>query len=91
MKLLSEEEIEANLAECEYWQRDSNAIKRDYTFQDFSEAMDFINMVAVISESHKHHPEIYVKYNQVSLRIYTHELGGLTEMDFSLALDIDKI
>jgi 4a-hydroxytetrahydrobiopterin dehydratase len=91
MKLLSNEEIKANLIEAEYWDLDGNTIKRNWDFQDFSEAMDFINMVAVICESHNHHPEIFNVYNRVSLRFFTHDVGGLTEKDFRIAMEINKI
>jgi len=91
MRLLSDEEIKIKLNEAEYWNLDGKAIRRNWDFQNFSEAMDFINMVAVICESHNHHPEIINKYNQVSLRFYTHDVGGLSEKDFSIAMEINKI
>ena len=91
MKLLSQDEIKMQLEDVEKWELDENAIKRDWTFQDFSEAMDFINMVAVICESHNHHPEIWNIYNRVTLRFFTHDVGGLYQKDFDIAREINKI
>ena len=91
MRVLSDNEIHIKLLEAEHWERDGNAIRREWNFQNFSEAMDFINMVAVISESHNHHPEMFNVYNKVTLRFYSHDAGGLTEKDFELAMEINKI
>ena len=91
MVVLSEEELKAKLEDAEYWELDGKAIKRNWVFQDFSEAMDFINMIAVICESHNHHPEIYNVYNRVSLRFSTHDAGGLSEKDFNIVAEINKL
>jgi len=91
MKRLEKRDIEEHLNNVKDWILDGNAIKREWTFQDFSEAIDFINMVAVICEAHNHHPELYNVYNTVSLRFYTHSEGGLTLKDFAIAADIDKL
>ena len=91
MRLLSEEEVQSRLQKAEYWEHDGNAIKREWNFQNFSEAMDFINMVAVICESHNHHPEIFNAYNRVSLRFYTYDVDGLSDIDFELAMEINKL
>jgi len=91
MMLLSEEEIKVKLEDAEHWELNENAIKRNWVFQDFSEAMDFINMIAVICESHDHHPEIYNVYNRVSLSFSTHDVGGLSEKDFNIAMEINKL
>lgn len=91
MRLLSEEEISTKLEDAEFWEYDGFAIKREWNFQNFSEAMDFINMVAVICESHNHHPEIFNVYNKVSLRFFTHDVGGLSDKDFRIAMEINKI
>lgn len=91
MKLLSEKEIKAQLKNLEYWERAKNTIKREWIFQDFSQAMDFINMIAIICEAHDHHPELHNVYNRVSLQFSTHSAGGLTMKDFAIAAEIDKL
>jgi 4a-hydroxytetrahydrobiopterin dehydratase len=89
--LLSDEEIKVKLEDVEYWELDGKAIKRNWVFQDFSEALDFINMIAVICESHNHHPEIYNVYNRVSLSFSTHDIGGLSDKDFNIVAEINKL
>lgn len=91
MKLLTDDEIKRNLEILEDWQLDGNAIKREWIFKDFSEAMDFINMIAVMSENYNHHPEIFNVYNRVSLRFNTHDAGGITDKDIDIAKEIDKL
>ena len=91
MKVLSKDEITTHLESLDKWALDGDAIKREWIFQDFSEAMDFINMIAVIAENHNHHPEIFNVYNRVTLRFNTHDAGGITEKDILIAKDIDKI
>jgi 4a-hydroxytetrahydrobiopterin dehydratase len=91
MKKLSEQEINKHLESLDDWMLDGDAIKREMIFKDFSEAMDFINMIAVIAENHNHHPEIYNVYNRVTLRFNTHDAGGITEKDISIAKEINKL
>ena len=59
MKVLTEKEIIKHLELLDDWEFDKNAIKREWIFKDFIEAMDFINMIAVMAENHNHHPEIF--------------------------------
>lgn len=91
MQVLSEEQVNRHLDSLDDWELDNDAIKRDWIFRDFSEAMDFINMIAVIAENHNHHPEIYNVYNRVSLRFNTHDAGGITEKDIAIAKEINKL
>ena len=91
MKVLNNTEIESYLEELDNWILDGDAIKREWIFRDFSEAMDFINMIAVIAEANNHHPEINNIYNQVSLRFKTHDMDGITEKDINIAKEIDTL
>jgi 4a-hydroxytetrahydrobiopterin dehydratase len=91
MKVLSEIEINERLLELEGWTHEQNAIKREWIFKDYSEAMDFINMVAGIAENKNHHPQLFNVYNRVSLRFNTHEANGITEKDIDIAKAIDKL
>lgn len=65
------------------------AIKRDLTFADFSVAFDFMTEVAGVAEVMDHHPEWSNVYNKVSIRLSTHDTGGLTDRDLGLATAID--
>jgi 4a-hydroxytetrahydrobiopterin dehydratase len=91
MKVLSIKEVNQYLESLDDWQIDGEAIKREWIFKDFTEAIDFINMIAVIAENHNHHPEIFNVYNRVSLRFNTHDAGGITEKDINIAKEINKL
>lgn len=64
---------------------------RQYEFKDFLSAMQFVNDVAALAEKHNHHPDIDIRWNKVTLTLTTHDAGGVTEKDISLAKEIDKI
>lgn len=89
MRLLSDGEIAAELARTPGWTRSGTAIERTYRFADFTGAMLFVNGVAALAESATHHPDIAVHYSAVTLTLWTHAAGGLTETDFALARRID--
>ena len=73
------------LTELPGWTRQGEVISRTFEFQDFLAAMKFVNAVAELAEQAQHHPDIDVRWNQVKLSLTTHDAGGLTEKDFSLA------
>ena len=89
--LLSEDEIAALLAEVPRWTRKENYIERTWKFQDFPEALAFINKVGELAEAMDHHPDIYNSWAKVRLRLTTHDRGGLTALDFNLAKRIDAL
>lgn len=65
---------------------------KNYEFEDFAEAMKFVNKVAEIAEEEGHHPNIFVHdWNKLKLEIYTHKIRGLHENDFILAAKIDAL
>jgi 4a-hydroxytetrahydrobiopterin dehydratase len=66
-------------------------IARTFGFKDFPAAMEFTNAVATLAEQAQHHPEIDVRWNQVTLAFTTHDAGGLTEKDFELARQCDAL
>ena len=69
----------------------NKSIERAFEFDDFTQAMDFVNQVAEIAEEEDHHPDIDVRYNRVVLRLSTHSEGGLTSFDFDVAERIDTL
>lgn len=91
MSTLSDEEIEQRLAGGA-WRRDGNAIVRDYKLADFATAIVFVNRVADLAERENHHPDMLVHgWNNVRLTLSTHSAGGLTDADFALAGEIDRL
>jgi 4a-hydroxytetrahydrobiopterin dehydratase len=91
MPLLDDNEIAQRLQSSE-WSREGDAIVRDFKFDDFARAMEFVNVVAGIAEERNHHPDILVHgWNNVRLTVTNHSEGGLTEADFGLAHAIDAL
>ena len=91
MTLLSSDEVDARLYGGE-WQRERDAIVRDYKFADFAAAMAFVNRVAEAAESANHHPDILVHgWNRVRLTLSTHSEGGVTDSDLDMAGRIDEL
>ena len=86
-------EAEALIKETPQWNlsKDWKSIARDFTFKDFKEAMVFVNHVADVAETEQHHPDISVSWNKVTIELWTHAIGGLSENDFIVAAKIELI
>ncbi|MAW89000.1 MAG: 4a-hydroxytetrahydrobiopterin dehydratase [Phyllobacteriaceae bacterium] len=85
--LLADSEIDLALIDLEGWHRedDGKAISRTFRFDDFSAAFGFMARAALEAEKLDHHPEWTNVYNRVSVRLTTHDSGGITELDIMLA------
>ena len=86
---LSEDEIASSLSRVPGWKRDGAWLSRVYEFPTFPAAIAFVNRVAEAAEALDHHPDIAIAYTKVTLRVSTHDAGGLTASDFTLASRID--
>jgi 4a-hydroxytetrahydrobiopterin dehydratase len=91
MKLLSTEEIADRLRTLAGWTAEGKEIRKKFVHKDFARAMGFVSAVALLAEKANHHPDIDIRWNQVSLALSTHSDGGLTEKDFALAREIDAL
>ena len=86
---LSEDEINASLEQAPEWSVVSEAIQRTFQFANFVASMRFVDHVAEAAEDAQHHPDILVRYDKVTLTLATHDAGGITEKDFTLAAKAD--
>jgi len=91
MDKLSDAEIETRLAKIEGWQREGDAITRTFTLPGFPAALVFASAVGQLAERRNHHPDILIRYRDVTLTLSTHDAGGLSVKDFELAGDINAI
>ena len=91
MTKLAQEDIEQRLAQFPEWSLTGDAIQRTLKFENFLNAMAFVNKVADFAERVQHHPDILVRYSKVTLTLSTHDAGGLTDKDFDLARQIDGV
>ncbi|MHB9105888.1 MAG: 4a-hydroxytetrahydrobiopterin dehydratase [Armatimonadota bacterium] len=90
-QLVPPEEARELHAQLPQWTLAEKSLERDYTFNDFHEAIAFVNRVADVAESENHHPDIFISYNKVKLTLSTHKAGGLTRHDFILAAKINRV
>jgi 4a-hydroxytetrahydrobiopterin dehydratase len=88
MSVLSAEMVQESLGSLPAWKLEGKEIVRHYEFADFAAAMVFVNQVA---EAAGHHPDIDIRYNKVRLALVSHDKGGLTKRDMSMAKTIDSI
>jgi len=91
MEHLSIKEIHERLEELKDWELIGHEITKEFKFKDFKEAMEFVNKIAEEAERIDHHPDIFIRYNKVTLTLTTHSAGGLTHNDFKLARIIEQL
>jgi 4a-hydroxytetrahydrobiopterin dehydratase len=66
-------------------------LEREFRFEDFRQALDFVNEVGALAEEQGHHPDIYLGYGKVKIQLWTHKINGLHENDFIMAARIDAL
>ena len=76
---------------CPAWTIASDGLEREWRFHSFVEAFGFMTQVALLAERANHHPEWSNVYNRVTIRLTTHDLGGLSSRDAALAQAIDSL
>ena len=88
---LTQAEAEQRLKSLNGWKLEGDAIRKQYTFAGFSEAIAFVNRLVPEAEGADHHPDILINYKRVTLVYSTHSEGGLTEKDFAGAAAADSL
>ncbi|HLI46378.1 MAG TPA: 4a-hydroxytetrahydrobiopterin dehydratase [Geobacterales bacterium] len=92
MVRLNEKEVQQRLKALKEWKLEDNYLVRRLQFKDFVSAVQFINKLVPIAEELEHHPDLELKdYNKLTIRLTTHDEGGITELDFQLAKRIEEI
>ena len=91
MPKLEASEIEQRMKSVKGWTREGDAIRKQFTFADFLQAIAFVNRLAPEAEKADHHPDILISYKRVTLTYSTHSEGGLTEKDFVGAATADRL
>jgi 4a-hydroxytetrahydrobiopterin dehydratase len=93
MAKLTDAEVDQRLAAAPKWETGAgSSIGCERTFKDFAAAIAFVNAVAELAEAANHHPDILLHgWSKVRLTLSTHSEGGLTDADFRLASEIDRL
>lgn len=73
------------------WQLVDQALLKSFSFKNFADALQFVNKIAVIAEEEGHHPDIFLAWGKVTVKLFTHKIKGLSQNDFILAAKIDAI
>ena len=90
--VLSAEALHQRAAQAPDWKVvDQHHIARTFKFPDFLQALDFVNRVGAVAERQGHHPDIHLTWGRVDVESWTHDAGGITEKDFQLAAEIDRL
>ena len=82
---LGESEVARRLNEIPGWTVRNHKLHREFEFSDFVQAFAFMSAVALVAERLNHHPEWHNVYGQVRMDLQTHDVSGITELDFKLA------
>jgi len=88
---LDDREIQQGVSALSGWAVDDGKLYKKYEFEDFVEAFGFMTKAAIAAEKHDHHPEWFNVYNKVEVTLSTHDAGGVTALDVTLAGFMDDI
>lgn len=91
MAKLSNEDMAAALAGLPGWSRAGDTLTKTFTFATFPQGISFVDRVAVVAEELGHHPDITINYSRVTMTLATHDEGGVTEKDVTLAGRIEAL
>lgn len=91
MPALSPQEAAARVRSLPGWKIESGELVKTFTFQDFLGSIAFVNKIAKAAEDAGHHPDIDIRYSRVKITLTTHDAGGLTEKDFNLGGEIERL
>jgi 4a-hydroxytetrahydrobiopterin dehydratase len=90
--LLSKEEVVLRASKLDKWKLiNKHHLVGIFKFRDFSESLEFTVKVGEVAESLNHHPEINLSWGRVEITIFTHDRGGLTELDFQFAVRVSEL
>ena len=91
MPALTTKQISLHLQAVPNWSKRAQTIFWTFKFEGFLESIAFVNRIARKAQKINHHPDIDIRFNKVKLTLTTHDEGGITEKDFSLARQCDQV
>jgi 4a-hydroxytetrahydrobiopterin dehydratase len=88
---LTREQIQPMAAQLSDWQvEDDRKLIKSFKVKNWLEAVAFVNRITPVAEAENHHPDLYVRWGEVRVYLWTHKINGLTESDFYMAAKIDR-
>jgi 4a-hydroxytetrahydrobiopterin dehydratase len=91
MAALTSKQVSVHLKAVPDWSKRARTIVRTFKFEGFLQSIDFVNRIARKAQKLNHHPDIDIRFSRVTLKLSTHDEGGLTAKDFSLARQSDEV
>ncbi len=91
MNKLGEKEIQEQLKDLKGWEYREGALETTFEFKNFKEAFTIMTRIAFECEAQNHHPDWSNVYKTLTIRLSTHDAGGVTMKDFGLAQSIEEI
>ena len=88
---LTPTEIAERIALLKGWEAKDDRLKTRKEFNNFAESLDFVNKVGIIAEAADHHPDITFGWGYAEITFTTHDRGGITDVDFALAEEVNLI
>ena len=88
---LDKEQIRPLLRQLEGWRVEGDKkLVKSFRFKNWQQAIDFVNRISAVAEREGHHPDLYVRWGEVTVYLWTHKIDGLTESDFHMAAKIER-
>ena len=91
MPVLTTKQIKASLKAVANWSQSAQAICRTFKFEGFLNSIAFVNRITRVTQNLNHYPDIDIRFDQVTLTLTTHDAGGVTEKDSSVAQQCDEV
>jgi 4a-hydroxytetrahydrobiopterin dehydratase len=92
MSVLSDEDVQARLGELgDGWEKYGNSLRREFKFDDFTGAVEFVNRLTPVANEMNHHPDVFLTWGLARVSLISHSEHGITEKDFELAKKLDAL
>lgn len=88
---LNDEEIASALTELNGWSIEDGMLAKSFSFPAYKDGLAFAAAVGFLADAMDHHPDIFIGYRKASVKLSTHDVGGISPWDFALAKKIDAL
>jgi 4a-hydroxytetrahydrobiopterin dehydratase len=89
---LTPEQYAPLLAQLDAWNvEEGTKLVKSFRFKNFVQAVEFVNAITGVAEAEGHHPDLYVRWGETRVYLWTHKINGLSESDFVMAAKIDRL
>jgi 4a-hydroxytetrahydrobiopterin dehydratase len=90
-QLLPDLDIQRSLGKLPGWARRGTVLTKSYKFATFRAGIDFVNRAAAVADRMDHHPDIDIRFTKITCTLSTHDAGGITQKDLTLAAELDQV